>query len=556
MNKQRPRKAVLGVCIALLALVLIAFYPALFSDFVNFDDDEAITKNPFVYTGLSTRNIVWSWTTIYMANYFPITWMSHMLDCQLFGLNPRGHHAMSLFFHSVNVLFLFFLLKRMTGQVWRSALVAALFALHPLRVESVVWVSERKDLLSTLFWLLSTSAYLNYLDRPTKGRYALMALWLILGLLTKPMLVTLPFALMLLDVWPLKRVSVGLSRDNWLSLRKSVVEKLPLFFIIFFFCVLSFHSQAEGKAVELSGALTLPMRLSNAVVSYGHYLRMTVWPEGHSIFYPHLGPKLPLWQVIGATVLIVSISAGAALAVRRRPSIFVGWFWFLGTFVPVIGIIQIGGQAYADRYTYVPHIGLLMALVWLLPESVFKERKRILTAALSLGVLLTLTGLSYRQSLAWKNSETLFKQALENTENNHIAHGQLGMAYLESGKNEDAVEQFTAAVAIRPRFFHAYVNRATGLGRLRRYEEAVKDFEKALELRGPHSELYGNMANMYARLGQSANARRYFQLALEENPRNALAHYNFSIFLKKNGQDEEARQHYIRAVQLEPRLRR
>lgn len=553
-TKDSDKKAIIGVVLALIVLTVFSFYPVFFNDFINFDDDEAITKNPFVYTGLNTRNFVWAWTTVHMANYFPITWLSHMLDCQLFGLNPLGHHCTSLLFHGLNSILLFFFLRRITGDLWRSALVSVIFAVHPLRVESVAWISERKDLLCTFFWLLTSFAYLNYLDRPSKTRYALIALWLILGLLTKPMLVTLPFTLLLLDIWPLKRLKIGASKEDLRQWWALIIEKAPLFLIIISFCVLSYYTQAKGQAVEASGALTLPMRTSNAVVGVSHYLRLTFWPENHSIFYPHLGAKLPLWQVTAAALLLGSISLTTLMYIKKAPQFFVAWFWYLGTLVPVCGLIQIGGQAYADRYTYIPHIGLLTCLVFLLPQTLFTRKRRPVSMTVIVGLVLALSFLTQRQCRAWKNSQTLFQQALDNTEKNHIAHNQLGMFLMESQQYPEAVYHFSQAIEIRPRFHNAYVNRATSLGRLGRYPEAIQSFQKALELLGENSVLYGNLANMYARLKSDKEANFYFQLALKTDPKNALAHYNYCIFLKNKGELEEARKHYLQAIQLEPGL--
>ncbi|MDF1665651.1 MAG: tetratricopeptide repeat protein [Planctomycetota bacterium] len=550
------RKAIIGVVLALVVLALFSFYPVFFNDFINFDDDEAITQNAYVYTGLTTRNIVWSWTTVYMANYFPITWMSHMLDCQLFGLNPLGHHATSLFFHCLNSILLFFFLKRITGDFWRSAFVSVIFTVHPLRVESVAWISERKDLLCMFFWLLSSIAYLNYLDRPSKTRYALIALWLILGLLTKPMLVTLPFTLLLLDIWPLKRIEIGFSKDHWLQWLKLIIEKIPLFLIIILFCALSYYTQAKGNAVDSSGALTLPMRASSAMVGVCHYLRLTVWPENHAIFYPHLGAALPLWQVISAALVLSSISITTLLYLKRAPQFFTAWFWFIGTLVPVSGLVQIGGQAYADRYTYIPHIGLLLCVAWLIPNSIFKRKVRLLSLTVTISVIITLGLLTQQQCRAWENSETIFRQAIDHTEKNHIAHNHLGMTLMESRQFKEAAYHFAQATEIRPRFHHAHVNRAICLGRLKKYPEAIKSFQRALELLGDNSAIYCNLANMYARLQSEKEARHYYQLALKTDPKNALAHFNFCIFLKGKGELEAAKMHYRQAIQLEPRLAR
>lgn len=350
------------------------------NEFVNYDDDEYVTQNSHVQAGLTSEGIVWAFTTTHAANWHPLTWLSHMFDYQLFGPNPQGHHLTSLLLHILNSILLFLVLRRMTDALWQSAFVAVLFALHPLHVESVAWVAERKDILSTFFWILTMWAYVRYVERPGSTRYLMVALPLALGLMAKPMLVTLPFVLLLLDIWPLGRIDLSeygdASRDKrdkrprtGIVLMRLAKEKIPLFALVAASCLVTFAAQRSGGAVQPMESLPFMDRVVNAIVSYFLYIEKMVWPTDMAFFYPYPVHTLPLWQPLGAGLLLLVITVLVIRTARRKPFLLVGWFWYLGTLIPVIGLVQVGGQAMADRYTYVPYIGLFMVVAWGVPAS-------------------------------------------------------------------------------------------------------------------------------------------------------------------------------------------
>ncbi|HTG32198.1 MAG TPA: hypothetical protein VLB76_04655 [Thermoanaerobaculia bacterium] len=443
MMPGRRLPLLLGAALALLTLA--AYLPALRNGFVNLDDGLYVTGNPQVQKGITRASAVWALTANVANNWHPLTLLSHQLDCQLFGLDPAGHHATSLLLHLANTLLLFAVLRGMTGAVWRSAAVAALFAVHPAHVESVAWVAERKDVLSALFWILAMAAWTGYARRPSPGRYLLVALMMILGLMAKPMVVTLPFALLLLDVWPLERRGLG-----W---QRLIAEKLPLLALSAVASLVTLRYQRTSLApLDL---VPWSLRLANAAVSYASYLGKLLLPRNLAVFYP-IPLAIPAWQVAAAAVLLAALTALAAWKARRAPWLLVGWLWFLGTLVPVIGLVQVGRQAMADRYTYLPSIGLFVAIVWGIAwgiAALARERRAVLFIAAA--AILALAVGTWMQAGTWHDSVALYRHALAVTRGNYVAHVGLAKALTAERNLEGAEQQYRAALALRPRLIEA-----------------------------------------------------------------------------------------------------
>jgi protein O-mannosyl-transferase len=437
---------VLLLAAALALLTVLAYLPVLGNGFVLLDDGLYVTANARVLKGLTGEGLAWIWSANVANNWHPLTVLSHMLDCQLYGLAPAGHHLTSLLLHLANGLLLFAVLHRMTGALWRSAAAAALFAVHPLHVESVAWVAERKDVLSGLFWMLAMAAYVGYAARPSRGRYLLVASMMILGLMAKPMVVTLPFVLLLLDVWPLGRLRIepGWSRQ----LARLAAEKLPLLALSAAGCVVTIVWQTTSLA-DLD-VVPWRLRLANAAVSYATYLGKTLLPRNLAVFYP-LQLDIAVWKAAAAAVLIAALTALAVWKARRAPWFLVGWLWYLGTLVPVIGLVQVGRQAMADRYTYLPSIGLFLIVCWGLPELAGNRAgRRVVLAIASVTAILALTVATRAQVRHWSDSVSLFRHALAVTEGNYVAHVGLAKALRQQKDWAGAREQYRAALALRP----------------------------------------------------------------------------------------------------------
>jgi len=444
----------------LMILTFATFEQVRTYDFINYDDNRYITENQHVQSGLTLEGVTWAFTTTHAANWHPLTWLSHMLDCQLYGLNPSGHHLTNLVFHIASTLLLFLVLERMTGALWRSAFVAALFALHPLHVESVAWAAERKDVLSTFFWMLTMWTYVHYVERPGFNRYLLVLLSFVLGLLSKPMLVTLPFVLLLVDYWPLGRFQFGrLSGDRRSHTPKSsdtgdqksivlrlIREKVPFFVLCAISSILTIFAQQKIGALGSLESYTLGSRIANASVSYVRYIEKMVWPRHLAVLYPYQ-QMLPIWKVLGSGLLLVGVSVLVIRAVRKHPYLGVGWFWYLGTLIPVIGLVQVGKQAMADRYTYVPLIGLFVMIAWGVPDLLAGWRFRKVVLSISTGLLLSLLMIvTNLQVKHWQNDITLFEHTLAATSNNFIIHYNLGVAFDRQGKTQEAIAHFAEAL--------------------------------------------------------------------------------------------------------------
>jgi hypothetical protein len=529
------------VACALLALVVFAaFWPVVGHDFVGFDDERYVTGNRHVQGGLSSAGLLWVWTSFHAANWHPLTWISHMLDWQLYGGEPMGHHLTSLLLHALNTLLLFLLLERMTGATGRSLLVALLFAIHPQHVESVAWIAERKDLLSTLFWLLAIGAYLRYVRSPGIGRYALVAALFVLGLLAKPMLVTLPFTLLLLDYWPLERGS-----RLWPLLR----EKLPLLALSVLSSVVTLAAQRAGGAVASLDLYPAGVRLSNALVAYATYLWRTLWPAGLALPYPHPGTNPALWKLTASVTLLAALTYLAWHTRRSRPYLLVGWLWFLGTLVPVIGLVQVGPQALADRYTYVPLIGVFVMVAWGIrpavtrsstTESTTPMRRDTGLLALTCLIVPLLTVTTWMQLRHWRDDEALTRRALNVTRNNAVAHNQYGLVLVRSGQAADAVEHYREAIEISPRFAEAHNNLAGALTELTRDDDALEHYRTALQLKPAYPEARLNLGVALAKRNQLDDAIEQFEEALRLRPDYGKAHANLAAAHHTRGDHETA----------------
>jgi tetratricopeptide (TPR) repeat protein len=615
----------------LLALMTMALYwPATQCDFVNYDDTMYVTDNSHVTSGLTLANAGWALRSGYAANWHPVTWLSHMLDCQMFGLRPWGHHLTNVLLHALNAGLVFALLRQMTGATWRSLLVAALFALHPLRVESVAWVTERKDVLASFFGLLALMAYARYAQgrgRKSEGRrpkaegnpksearspkpeaagpwsvvsgpstlrsvtedgstlrssatedgwslshlpspvFYLLSLFLFaLGLLSKPMLVTWPFVMLLLDYWPLGRMQNAECRmrnakatDTQHATRNTLhvplpllVEKIPFFVLAVAASVVTFLVQQRGGAVMAAENLPLGARCGNALISYGRYLGKLFWPTELAVFYPR-PEQWPLAKVLLAGGVILGLSVLVWVPRRRAPYLLVGWLWFLGTLVPVIGLVQVGQQAMADRYTYLSSLGVLVLAVWGGYGLTRRWRYGVLGLAVAGGAALVLCLALTRQQLGyWKDSEALFRQALEVTENNQIAHNQLGTALDKKGQMDEAIRQYQEAVRVKPDYADAHNNLGAALDEQGQSDEAIRQLQEALRLKPDHAEAHNNLGIALGKQGQTDEAIRQFQEAVRLKPDYADAHYDLSVALGRKGQSDEAIRQLQEALRLKP----
>jgi len=513
-----------------LALLAIAVYgPVLRCQFVNYDDNHYVTENVHVRSGLAWSTFSWAFTTTEQANWHPLTWLSHALDCQLFGLNAAAHHAMSVVIHAVNVALLFLLLVRATGAMARSGLVAALFAIHPLNVESVAWVAERKNVLCTLFFLLALGAYGWYARRPSVRRYSLVAGLFALGLASKPMVITLPFALLLVDFWPLRRIQ-GWSPSSTFALVQAtfgrlLLEKLPLLALSAASAVITMTAQRSGGAMPSTLVLPLGARLLNGVHSYAAYIWKAFWPVHLAPFYP--GSQLTAGQIGLSAGFLIGITILVWHWRGSRPYLIIGWLWYLGTMFPMIGLIQVGGQAMADRYTYIPLIGIFVATVWTAGDLVQKTRVPVVTrVTLASAILLLLAFLTVRQISFWQTSVDLWSHTLQVTENNLVAEDNLGVALLALGDNEGALPHFLNAAKINPLDALSHSNIGADHQEHGQWPEALAEYTTAARLTNDPNLLtpiYKNLGSVYRQLGDFSRAEESYQQVLKINPQDQTA---------------------------------
>jgi tetratricopeptide (TPR) repeat protein len=540
------------ICLGLLLIVVFTFLPVRNNAFIFLDDPDYVTGNPHVQAGLTWENIKWAMSSTVGGNWHPLTWLSHMLDCQWFGLNPRGHHLTSLLFHAVNTILVFLVLEGMTGAVGRSFFVAAMFGLHPTHVESVAWVSERKDVLSTLFWMLTLWAYARYAQgrprvesrEPGAGGgslalvphppgaakrsedgstfdYYLALLFFALGLMSKPMLVTLPFVLLLLDFWPLNRFPIN-------GPMKLVTEKAPFFLFSAAICIVTIPAQKAAAGVRTMADFPLMIRLENAPISYCRYLGKLFWPANLPFFYPYPDHWPPL-AVLGATLLWLGIFICVWMMRRNQPCWLVGWCWFVGTLVPVIGLVQVGNQSLANRYTYVPFIGIFLALAWGVPALTKHWRHQVFvlftlaTAAILICIPVTRLQIGY-----WKNSEILFQYASTIIDNNWEAHARLGLVFSKEGRLDEAISQYREALRLKPNDADAHYDLANALYRKRLWDEAIGQYREDLKLSPDDPEGHNNLGVVLFQKGNLNEAITQFQEALRLKPDYANAQKNLA----------------------------
>jgi len=539
-------KRAVAITVVLAAVTAAAYWRLGNNDFVILDDNQYITGCYEVNQGLTRGGIKWAFTTFRNCNWHPLTWLSHMADVELFGMWAPGHHLVNLVYHILNTLLLFWFLAWTTGRHWPGAFVAALFALHPAHVESVAWAAERKDVLSTLFWMATMLAYVFYARRPGVLRYVLVLALLALGLMAKPMLVTLPLVLLLLDYWPLERFE--LTRTGLRRAPRLILEKLPLLALSLVSSLITLQAQSEA----LYG-LSLTTRTLNAVVSYGRYILKMIWPVNLAVYYPYLHQSITVWAIPAAALLVITTLCSLWLGVRRR-YILVGWFWYLITLVPVIGLIQVGGQSYADRYTYIPFTGLFIIIAWAVADLVAKRPglKLVFTTA-ALVIIAALGTLTYRTVRYWKSDFTLFTRALTVTRDNFFIHMKLGEAYCNDNQLDKAYTQLTESLRIQPHCatydFLGTVMRKKGL-----YAEALEYYNKALEAEPGMSSARLNAGLLLHNMGRYAEAEQQFRKAIDLIPDWADAHGNLGMTLSEMGRLDEALTECATAVRLQPQL--
>lgn len=542
------------VCIAgSLALLIVAVYaPVRHFDFVNYDDPVYVPLNPHVTGGITAESLRWAFTTTEGANWFPLTWISLMADCQLFGQGAGPQHVTNVAIHVAATLLLFGLLRRLTGAAYPSAAVAFLFALHPQHVESVAWVTERKDVLSGLFWMLTLWSYAYYVTHRKPGPYLLTLLLYGLGFLAKPMVVTLPLIFLLLDIWPLERISTANPRAFVRAFRALVWEKAPFFVAALAMSAATYVIQDRGEAVRSLDIVPLGGRLANAVLSAGVYIGKTIWPGGLAVFYP-MHAHRPVWQVVVSGLVLLCVTALVMLLPRARPYLAVGWFWYLIAILPVIGIIQVGEQARADRYTYIPTIGLSVMLAWSAAEAWRRwPRVQPLLTGLCAAAGMACLVLTVRQVAYWQNSETLFRHALEVTRDNEVAHGCLGNAFKTEGRYDEALAEYRQAIAINPRYVAALINFGSVLGILGRSGEAIVPLTAAVRLKHDDVDARNALGTALGMQGYLKEALEQFEVAVLLNPDSVVAHISLGNTLGNLGRVNDAIAEFSEALGLDP----
>ncbi|MGA2788618.1 MAG: tetratricopeptide repeat protein, partial [Verrucomicrobiota bacterium] len=558
---QNGKGPVIGVCVLLVVAVFVVFGETARYEFVDYDDGSYVYENTHVTKGLTLTGMVWAFTTSSFAYWHPVTWLSHMLDCQLWGLNAGGHHLTNVLIHAANAVLLFLVLRQMmrfraeassptVGVLWPCAFVAAVFAIHPLDVETVAWVAERKSVLSALFWLLTMGAYLRYVRQPGWARYMVVIVCYALGLMSKPMLVTLPFVLLLLDYWPLERVA----GDGWRGarVRHLVVEKVPLLMLAGISSVVTYVGQEHLGAVTTLEYSPLLVRLAKVPINYATYLRDIFWPEGLAVPYPY-SSAVSMYLVVLCVLLLAGITVLVVWGMRSRPYLAVGWFWFLGTLVPVIGLIQVGSTPVADRFTYLSQIGIYLLVVWAIRDlSVsWRWRCQVLGAGASI-VVVVLMLCAWRQTTYWRNDESLWGRALACTSGNHLAHDYLAYWLAAQGRPAEAIKHYQMALEINPDYSDANYNLGTVFLKQGRMDEAMALFQKTIQLKPDFADAHNNLANILAKKGQIAEAVAQYRKAIDLKPDYAEPHYNLGVIFGVQGQLDEAVEQYRSAIKIKP----
>ena len=584
------------ICIFLVIVTLAAYWQVLNNDFIIYDDDKYVTENIHVNRGVTFDGLTWAFTSSHSSNWHPLTWISHMIDCQLYGLNPRGHHLTSLLFHVANTLLLLLILVRMTGSLWQSSFVAALFALHPLHVESVAWVAERKDVLSTFFMILALWAYIFYVKEGNIRRYLLVVLFFVLGLMSKPILVTLPFILLLLDFWPLgrlchihetRKVVTGQQTNEKTDIFRLVLEKVPFFALAVGSSIVTFIVQERGGAVKLLEMYSLQTRIINAFVVYIEYVVNMIWPVKLVLLYPHPGNSLPLWKGVVAGLALALITILVIRKARKIPYLAAGWLWYVVTLIPVIGIVQVGSQAMADRYTYITLIGLFVIIAWGAKDLLSKWRyRKICLGTLAAIIIPVLVVLTWKRVQYWENSITLFKHTLKHTSNNYNIHNNLGIALKEQGRTEEAIKHYLQAlrsnpdyalahynlsnayaeqgkakkvleackqaIRIEPDYADAHYNLGVAYGGSGKYKEAIEAFKQVIRIDPDYLQAHYNLGGVYAGLGKYRDAIEAFQQVIRIDPDYALVRNNLGIAYGALGKYKEATEAFQQAIRIDP----
>ena len=578
------KKQILFICVFLVVTTLIVFWQVTQSDFINFDDTDYVTENHHVQKGLDPKEVAWAFTSPCSHNWFPLTMLSYMLDFQLFGMQPAGFHTVNLFLHIINALLLFLFFRKMTGGLWPSAFAATLFAIHPLHVESVAWVAERKDVLSTFFFMLTIWLYVLYTEKPEIKKYLITILFFILGIMSKPMLITLPFVLLLLDFWPLGLFSEAQSRDfratktyplkinlkkkhkkekvvktietikqqettfRWQAIFPLIREKIPFFLITVMSIIITLYAQRGiVKSMEL---YPLHTRIANAIVTYVSYIGKMFWPDNLAIFYPY-GSNLGTWQVLGGIILLVSISV--IIAILRKPYLIVGWLWYIGTLIPVIGLVQVGLQARADRYTYIPLIGIFIILAW--GASGIAEHRPQLKKGLSLIgwlIVITLGTVTWLQVATWKNCVTLFHHAIEVTSNNYWAHNSFGLCLSNQGDYEHALNHYQESLRIKPRQEDILNNIGLIMAINENNDSAISCFSEALRINPNYAKAHINWGSLLFKMGRNDEVIFHTTEALRIDSNDPVAHYLLGVSLANVGQADKAILHLSETLRLAP----
>ncbi|MBN1365432.1 MAG: tetratricopeptide repeat protein [Syntrophaceae bacterium] len=538
-----------------------AFCRIVDNDFVNYDDTIFITENSNIQSGFNLQNIKWAFFTTYQSYWHPLTWLSITLDWTIFGSKVGGHHLVNLLLHIGAVIFLFLFLNKTTKNIWPATFAAALFALHPLRVESVAWAAERKDVLSMFFGMTCIYAYALYAELPKLSRYFFCFILFIFSLLSKPMMVTLPCVLLLLDYWPLKRWQKALTAEGKSHYKPAsliIWEKAPFFILSIFVSILSVWAQNKVGTLASGEILPFFLRCSNAIIAYTAYIGKTFWPFNLAVFYPYEF-SLPMWKILISFITLVAITIFTIYHIRKLPFLFVGWFWYLGTLIPVIGLMQVGQQAMADRYTYLPSIGIAIMFSWGIPSLIKSEntRKKVLFPT-AISILFVLAILTWRQCGYWKNGITLFSHVIKITKNNYLAHNIIGFNLLEKGKTEKAVYHFSKAIlyhpqhVITPDYVGFYLNRATAYTKLGKFQLAIEDYNRAISLKPDYTEAYNNRGNIYGQLRQFQLAINDFNKAISLDPDHAKAYNNRGLAYSELHHHQNAIKDFNKAIDLNP----
>lgn len=535
------------ICLILTLLTLAVYLQVKNFDFVNYDDNTYVYENSNIHNGLSVESVKWAFTTGYANFWHPLTWLSHILDWQLYGSNPAGHHLTNLLFHILNTLLLFIVFKKLTNEIWQSVFAAALFAVHPLHVESVAWISERKDLLSTFLAILTLLAYLRYVKHKGFLNYIFSLSIFVFGLMAKPMLVTLPFVFLLLDYWPLCRIK----KFEWKISKYLLFEKIPFIILSIFFSFIAFYMQQRGGAIPAESAIPLKFRVLNAFISYSTYIKKMFWPSRLAVFYPHPGQKVSMLYAVISAVILLAITLFVFRFAKKHRYLVTGWFWYIGTLLPVIGLIQVGNHAMADRYSYIPLIGLFIIIAWGADELMFKlPYKKISSAFISLLIISALSVCSYFQIGRWSDSLNLFSHALDVTNNNYVAHTNMGMALYELKRMDEAEFHYAQASLIEPDSHLAHIRLASILYQAGKLNESACEYETALRIKPNNPKVLNELGIIFGRQAKLEDSKRYFKNAIQIDPNFMEAYINIAAVLMIQNKIDEAAEYLNELLKL------